>query len=298
MLASSSCHRKLRLSPVVDNGSNTFMKFCFELNEKSWEADLSKPLPIFIDLDFGGLQPNHFGVPQAKQTTFEGGGFVGDTSRGGGCNVDILQMIPHCNGTHSETVGHIVDRAVDVARAGLQSMFVAEVVSVQSQAASESKDTYRPELADDDHVISLAVLETSLDKKDFRGVEALVIRTLPNLERKKTLAYTEKDPFPFLSVQAIEKINELGVRHLLVDMPSIDRMHDDGLLTNHHLFWKVPEGTHELTKTTHVGKTITEMIFVPDSIADGRYLLNLQIPPFCSDAAPSRPILFATKERQ
>ena len=114
LLASSSCHRKLRLSPAVDNGSNTAMKFCFELNEKSWEADLSKPLPIFIDLDFGGLQPNHFGVPQAKQTTFEGGGFVGDTSRGGGCNVDVLQMIPHCNGTHSETVGHIVDRAVDV----------------------------------------------------------------------------------------------------------------------------------------------------------------------------------------
>ena len=95
----------------------------------------------------------------------------------------------------------------------------------------------------------------------------------------------------------MERINELGVKHLLVDMPSIDRMHDDGLLTNHHLFWNVPEGTHELTKTAHVGKTITEMIFVPDSIVDGRYLLNLQIAPFCTDAAPSRPILFATKER-
>ena len=76
-----------------------------------------------------------------------------------------------------------------------------------------------------------------------------------------------------------------------------DRMYDDGLLTNHHLFWNIPEGTHRLTADCHTGKTITEMIFVPDEITDGRYVLNLQIAPFCSDAAPSRPILFAIKEK-
>jgi hypothetical protein len=34
------------------------------------------------------------------------------------------------------------------------------------------------------------------------------------------------------------------------------------------------------------------MIFVDNHIEDGSYLLNLQIPAFVSDAAPSRPIIF------
>ena len=38
------------------------------------------------------------------------------------------------------------------------------------------------------------------------------------------------------------------------------------------------------------------MIYVPDCISDGSYLLNLQIPAFLSDAAPSRPILYALNE--
>ena len=34
------------------------------------------------------------------------------------------------------------------------------------------------------------------------------------------------------------------------------------------------------------------MIFVDNNISDGSYLLNLQIPAFVADAAPSRPIIF------
>ena len=33
------------------------------------------------------------------------------------------------------------------------------------------------------------------------------------------------------------------------------------------------------------------MIYVPNEIEDGEYLLNLQIAPFESDCAPSRPLL-------
>ena len=34
------------------------------------------------------------------------------------------------------------------------------------------------------------------------------------------------------------------------------------------------------------------MIFVEDSIEDGKYLLNLHVPAFVSDAAPNRPIIY------
>ena len=43
-------------------------------------------------------------------------------------------------------------------------------------------------------------------------------------------------------------------------------------------------------------KTITEMVFAGQQVKDGKYLLNLQIPPFVSDAAPSRPILYSAHE--
>ena len=38
------------------------------------------------------------------------------------------------------------------------------------------------------------------------------------------------------------------------------------------------------------------MMFAPEYIKDGRYLLNLQIPAFVSDVAPSRPILYKVNE--
>ena len=83
-----------------------------------------------------------------------------------------------------------------------------------------------------------------------------------------------------------------GIEHVLVDIPSLDKMHDEGRLTNHHLFWNVPAGRHALTTDTKISKTITEMIFVPNKVRDGCYLLDLQVPEFMSDAAPSRPVIF------
>ena len=47
-----------------------------------------------------------------------------------------------------------------------------------------------------------------------------------------------------------------------------------------------------------MGRTITEMIFVDDAVDDGPWILDLQIPPFMLDAAPSRPILFALREEK
>ena len=122
--------------------------------------------------------------------------------------------------------------------------------------------------------------------------DALIIRTLPNEPIKKTRAYTESNQPAFLTVEAMQAINELGVRHLLLDLPSVDRMYDDGLLTNHHLFWNVEEKTHKVTQNCRQDKTITEMIFVSDEFGDGIYFLNLQVPAFNGDAAPSRPVLF------
>ena len=82
------------------------------------------------------------------------------------------------------------------------------------------------------------------------------------------------------------RFRESGIKHLLVDLPSVDKEKDDGELLAHHAFWDV-HGTPRLDAT------ITEMIYVPHEVADGSYILNLQIPSFDNDAAPSKPILYA-----
>ena len=98
-----------------------------------------------------------------------------------------------------------------------------------------------------------------------------------------------KEAPTFLSIEAMEYIVSLGVEHLLVDTPSVDRLLDEGNLSTHNIFWETT-GKEFNSKTQN--KTITEMIFASEEIKDGRYLLNLQIPAFVSDAAPSRPILY------
>ena len=90
----------------------------------------------------------------------------------------------------------------------------------------------------------------------------------------------------------MEYIVGLGFRHLLVDLPSIDRLYDEGRLSNHRVFWNVEQGSFETTAQTRRDHTVTELIYVQNDVEDGRYLLNLQIAPFHTDASPSRPLLF------
>ena len=86
--------------------------------------------------------------------------------------------------------------------------------------------------------------------------------------------------------EAVVYLKEKGVNHLLIDLPSVDKENDDGALVCHNAFWN----TDGVIRTK---ATITEFIFVKNSIKDGTYFLNLQVAPFENDASPSRPVLYA-----
>jgi kynurenine formamidase len=116
------------------------------------------------------------------------------------------------------------------------------------------------------------------------NVEALIIRTKPNDHSKCNRQYSGTN-FPYLTIGAMQRIVDAGVQHLLIDLPSVDREEDGGALAAHHLFWNVPA-------EPNFQKTITELIYVPNEISDGNYILNLQVSNFANDAAPSRPMLF------
>lgn len=260
--------------------------------DKPYRVRLDRPVSLAIPLDFHGLQPNFFRAPQATATPLEIEGFIGDTRQGGSCNVAEIRLIPHCNGTHTESVGHIVHERLPIAEVLQQTLFPARLVTVTPCAADKTQDTYRPAKQPEDRLITRSSLEHTLQATAHDELRVVLVRTLPNDESKKSRCYGGSAQPPFFSVEAIGYLSECGVEHLLIDLPSLDQMYDKGWLTIHHLFWNVPEQQHEATGETHIFKTVTEMIFVPDQVPDGLYLLNLQIPAFLSDATPCQPVIY------
>ncbi len=254
-----------------------------------FETDTEKPLDISIPLAFNLPQPNIYGVKNASAKAYEDEQFVGDTRRGGSCNFENIAVNPHCNGTHTECVGHITSERISVNDCLQDSFLTANLITVLPENASESDETYAVKFDVTDKLITRQTIQNS--KLKMENAEALIIRTLPNDEGKKSRDYSLQNP-PFFSTEAMQYIVELGVKHLLVDVPSLEKLHDEGKLSNHRIFWNVEQGSSEINSQTKVNNTVTEMIYVPDEVADGVYLLNLQIAPFVSDASPSRPILF------
>ena len=271
------------------------MQLTFQHNGNAYTCDTDRSHSLAVTLNFDGQQPNFFETDKATSKALKLGDFTASTRAGGSCNVDCLAMIPHCNGTHTETVGHIVDDDVWLADVAIHPLMLASLISVATTAVeSNTTDSYLPTLVATDQIISRATIESALKAAEVDRIKplALILRTLPNSTTKKSITYDSKTGAPFFSIEAMQAIIDAGIEHLLVDIPSIDKMQDDGLLTNHHTYWHVAAGTHKLTPDSATNKTITEMIFVEDTIQDGVYLLNLQAPAFASDAGPSRPVIF------
>jgi len=271
----------------------------YQLLEHEYLVHSQMPLSIAIEQSFNHTQPNHYGANLASKRSMQAGGFIGDTEQGGSCNVNELYLNPHCNGTHTETIRHICDSShplsLSVAELSLAPLIPCVLISINPELASKTTDSYTPEFAEQDHIISRAALSQALDSYSNEQLQAVAIRTLPNQPTKCQQHYNAQQQPAFFSREAILYLNERGVEHLLVDLPSLDRLHDDGLLTCHHLFWQVTEGAHQASQLSLVHKTVTELIYVPEQIDDGFYLLTLQTPAFNNDAAPSRPVLFGTQ---
>ena len=250
----------------------------------------SEPTDISIPLQFNGPQPNAYGVSPATSEPCVSGDLIGDTRQGGSCNFERYTFIPHCNGTHTECVGHITNERISVRDCLRDALMRSLLISVDPEPVHDTNDTYSPSVHDGDLLITERAILKAMPGATT-PIDALIVRTRPNDEGKLTRRY-ETDIPPYFTTEAVEFMLQLGIEHLLVDLPSIDRLYDAGRLLNHHIFWNVSDGSFEATKDVRLNSTITELIYVPDEIPDGRYLLNLQIAPFASDASPSRPLLF------
>ena len=165
----------------------------------------------------------------------------------------------------------------------------AVLITVYPKLFNDIKESYHCSIKDNELVISAESISEKFGKWEDDNPQALIIRTLPNAEDKKHHQFA-KTPPSFFTNDALELISILGIEHLVVDLPSIDRMSDNGILGNHRIFWgdgSNPKGEVNPNST----KTITELAYIQDEVIDGFYFLNIQLPHFQCDAAPSRPIL-------
>lgn len=268
------------------------MFISIESDSKSFKINTDVATPISIAMQFNAEQPSAFGVDAASANPLEAGSFIGSVARGGSANCDQINIIPHCNGTHSETIGHIVTDSVPIPNIlGTQIFHAATLVSVAPQR--NCTERYQPALEGSDLVISAEMLRNALGAR--KSVNTLVVRTQPNETSKCARNYAEVEP-PFFSNDAMEYIVSLGVQHLVVDFPSVDKAWDEGKLSNHRIFWNVEPGVKRLVGNERIQCTITEMVYVPDEVGDGEYILSIQVPHFIIDAAPSRLLLYPIKE--
>lgn len=242
----------------------------------NFQIDLSKPIDISIPLSNTDENPIawYLDKPVIEPVKFDN--WIGKVSEGSSStNFNNIFFNPHAHGTHTECLGHITRDFYSINQCLKQFFFTAELISVT------------PESINNDLVITKNQIATALSGKT---PEAIVIRTLPNLETKKSKKYSHTNP-AYLTEEAAIFIREIGIQHLLIDLPSVDREEDEGKLLAHKAFWYV-KNVADLNDDARLDCTITEMIFVDNSVKDGSYILNLQIASFENDASPSKPVLY------
>lgn len=259
------------------------------LGGQALSVDLAQPVELAIELDFAGPQPRHFGAPRASAHAFETQGFNGSVARGASCNCDSITLIPHCNGTHTECVGHLTRERFDVWRVVPAGLLPALLLSVTPAAAgAESSD---PAPRPGDTLITAAAIARSWPAHLPFTPSALIVRTLPNPPDKRVRDYSQQVP-PYLTREAAQLLVARNILHLVVDTPSIDRSHDAGRLSAHRIFFGLPTAEVRLAAATRRAASVTELAFIPDMVADGPCLLELQVPALGGDAVPSRPLLY------
>ncbi|CAN5157975.1 cyclase family protein [soil metagenome] len=245
------------------------MKAAITYNLKTYNVDLSKPLDISISLRGDDKNPVAWYLDAPKINPVRDGSFVGKVSEGASVNFNNIQFNPHAHSTHTECVGHITREYYGINESLKNFFFTSRLVSLE------------PEKRGEDGVITVEQLRRVISKGE---VESFIIRTLPNYIEKRTRHYSHTN-WPYLEEDAAKYLRKCGVKHLLIDLPSIDREMDEGKLLAHKAFWDYP-------KNTRLDATITELIYVPNKVEDGEYILNLQVASMENDASPSRPVLY------
>jgi len=272
----------LRGAGFLDGTTSSNLAIKVVVNENVYDVVLPG-IDASIEQSFLENQPVHFGAAKATATPLIAGSFIGDTNVGGSCNVSQLVMVPHCNGTHTETVAHLEKDSPSPHELIDQPFYPSFLLTIKPTDDLRG-ETY-PSFVPGDLVITAQEIQKNLKEcQNFIAGGALLFRTLDNSEQKKICRWEIDRPSPYFTREAMAFIGQMPIKHLIVDFPSIDRSQDGGQLLNHRDFFQ------------DRSRTITEMAFFPSKLADGFGLVSLGVPLFRIDAVPSRIIVYQLKD--
>lgn len=244
-------------------------------------VDYSAATSLALELNFEALHPRHFGAPAASSTPLRVEGFEGEVVLGASCNCRSITLIPHCNGTHTESVGHLTLQQEALHTFVPFAPIPALLLSVQPRLARDSGDDTDPLPQDGDQLLTRADLLSAWEPHSDFAARALLLRSGADIQIANP---------PYLSRQFTRELVTRGIEHLVVDLPSVDRSQDEGRLTAHRIFFGLPPDSTDRNLSTRPHCTITEFATFPASLRDGPCALQLQIPAFTGDAVPSRPV--------
>lgn len=250
-------------------------------------VNFTEATSLAMELDFSGAQPQYFGAPRARSQPFISGSFEGDVARGASCNCSSITLIPHCNGTHTEGVGHLTMGFRPLHEFVPLAPIPALLLTVDVISAEDSIEDSLPAPQKGDCLITRQSILQRWPASLPIAPRALLLRSATAAD---IVAVQYAANPPYLTRQAACEIVERGIEHLVVDLPSVDRSSDQGKLTAHRIFFGLPAGATDARQATRANCTITELAQFPAHIPDGPCALQLQMPAFTGDAVPSRPI--------
>eukprot|EP00128_Syssomonas_multiformis_P003998 Colp12_sorted_trinity150504_noHs@403 len=251
-----------------------------------------------------------FYIPPATKTPFAVGSYVGDVAQGGSCNCEVLSFCPHGNGTHTEAISHLVSSySEEFSVINLISQFETHLMpcmllNVEPELLSSSnephEETWGSDMAITRHALERAAAEVKSKLntlpeacRHLNWSHSLVLKTRQHTTSQKHPQFSGTNP-PYLTPAAMAWVVEQGVRHLCVDLPSVDREDDGGRLLAHRVYWGVGGDARSQSDVSsgRVDCSITELCSPPPHLPAGLYALSLRIAPLALDAAPSTPLLF------
>lgn len=243
----------------------------------------------------------------------------------GGANVNCytLSCCAHACGTHTETAAHVaragrptlmaLDAAEPIGAPCAAAVLALRAVPLRESGDAESQPgeckadaadrVYSAEAARQaaaraaGALAALAGVLPGRAAEAMRSCGAVMLRTQAE-PGGYAMDYSGSNP-PYLTQACVRTLRELfpAARHLVTELPSVDREDDGGPLAAHREWFGLPARStgptaeQEERAGTEAGRTITEMAKL-SACEEGVCVLALQVAPVDMDAAPSAPMVW------
>ena len=172
------------------------VKAIITISNRAYTIDLAQPIDISIPF-VSNKGVVAYGAKPYNAKPFSEGGFVGSLESGSPVNFYDIELNPHGNGTHTESMLHIDSRGKSIHDTLKQFHHLSYLTTVDPVLTENG-----------DYIVKAAQLD--FDKIKSLNVSALIIRTLPNPNSKKSKNYTSNNP-PYLERTLITELNKTNV---------------------------------------------------------------------------------------